>query len=93
MINISLDDETEKYLVEILAQEKSTSSELMKRLIHEHWQKLQSRKTVLERLEEVGSIPRHLPDSPGNLSDRDVRRQYIAEYLQKRQRHSQKQEV
>lgn len=70
MLNVNLDDETEKYLVEILAQEKTTSSELIKRLLREHLQKLQPRKTVLERLEEVGSFPRHLPKSPGNLSDR-----------------------
>lgn len=67
MLNINLDDETEKYLVEILAQEKTTSRELIK------W--------------------RELPNSPGNLSDRDVRRQYIAEYLQKRHKHPQKQEA
>lgn len=93
MLNINLDDETEKYLVEILTQEKTTSSELIKRLLCEHLQKLQPRKTVLERLEAVGSFPSELPNSPGNLSDRDVRRQYIAEYLQKRHKHPQKQEA
>ncbi len=40
MLNVNLDDETEKYLVEILAQEKTTSSELIKRLLREHWQSL-----------------------------------------------------
>jgi hypothetical protein len=93
MLNVNLDDETEKYLVEILAQEKTTSSELIKRLLSEHLQTLQSQKTVLERLEEVDSVPRHLPNSPGNLSDRDVRQQYIAEYLQKRNKNLQKQEA
>ncbi|MBW4632199.1 MAG: hypothetical protein KME30_09935 [Iphinoe sp. HA4291-MV1] len=91
MINISLDDETEKYLVEILAQEKTTSSELMKRLIHEHWQKLQPRKTVLERM---GGEPQHLLDGPSNLSDRDARYKYLAEYFQKRyKQRQQKQEA
>ncbi|NMG05454.1 hypothetical protein [Brasilonema sp. UFV-L1] len=91
MINISLDDETEKYLVEILAQEKSTSSELMKRLIHEHWQKLQPRKTVLERM---GGEPQHLLNGPSNLSDRDERYKYLAEYFQKRyEQRQQKQEA
>ncbi len=91
MLNVNLDEETEKYLVEILAQEKTTSSALLKRLLREHWQTLQPRKTILERLEEVGSSPRHLLNSPGNLSDRDVRRKYIAEYLQKRHERRQQQ--
>lgn len=92
MLNVSLDEDTEKYLIEILALEKTTSSELIKRLLHEHWQTLQPHKTILERLEEVGSSPRHLPDSPGNLSDRDVRRKYIAEYVQKRHESRQQQQ-
>lgn len=93
MLNVSLDEDTEKYLVEILAQEKTTSSELLKRLLREHWQTLQQEKSILERLEEVGSFPRDLPDSPSNLSDRDVRRKYIAEYLQKRHERRQQQEL
>jgi hypothetical protein len=93
MLNVNLDDEAEKYLVEILAQEKTTSNELIKRLLHEHWQSLQPQKSVLQRLEEVGSLPGILPNSPGNLSDRDVRRKYIAEHLQQRHQRSQKQEV
>jgi len=83
MINVSLDDETEKYLTDIIAQENTSSSELIKRLIQEHWEIIQPPKTILERLEEVGSYPGYLPNSPGNLSDRDVRRQYISEYVQK----------
>ncbi len=84
MLSLSLDDETEKYLADIIVQEKISSSELIKRLIQEHWETLQPRQTILERLEEIGSYPRHLPDSPGNLSDRDVRRKYITEYVRKR---------
>ena len=49
MIAVTLNDEAEKYLVEILAQEKATSSELLQRLLHQHWQDLQPRKTFLER--------------------------------------------
>ncbi len=87
MLNVNLDDETEKYLVEILAQDKTTSSELIKRLLREHWQSLQPRKTILERL---GGPPKHLlPNSPGNLSDRDARSKYLAEYFQKRYEQSQ----
>lgn len=93
MLNVSLDEDTERYLIEILAQEKTTSRELLKRLLREHWQTLQPRQTILERLEEVGSYPRSLPDSPGNLSDRDVRRKYITQYLQKRHERHQQQDL
>ncbi len=82
MLNISLDDEAEKYLVDILAREKITSTELIKRLLWEHWSSLQSRKTVLERM---GGYPEHLLESPSNLSDRDVRRKTIAEDINKSQ--------
>lgn len=91
MLNVNLDDEAEKYLVEILAQEKIISSELIKRLLHEHWQSLQPRKTVLERM---GGYPEHLLEGPSDLSDRDARYKYLAEYFQKRYEQSQqKQEV
>ncbi|NEU76535.1 hypothetical protein PI95_029485 [Hassallia byssoidea VB512170] len=91
MLNVNLDDEAEKYLVEILAQEKITSNELIKRLLHEHWQSLQPRKTVLERM---GGYPEHLLQGPSDLSDRDARYKYLAEYFQKRYEQSQqKQEV
>lgn len=91
MLNVNLDDKAEKYLVEILAQEKTTSNELIKRLLHEHWQSLQPRKTVLERM---GGYPEHLLQGPSDLSDRDARYKYLAEYFQKRYEQSQqKQEV
>lgn len=91
MLNVNLDDETEKYLVEILAQEKTTSSELIKRLLREHLQKLQPRKTVLERM---GGYPQHLLNGPSDLSDRDARYKYLAEYFQKRyEQRQQKQEA
>ncbi|MGI8500730.1 MAG: hypothetical protein ACR2LR_06270 [Hassallia sp.] len=91
MLNVNLDDEAEKYLVEILAQEKTTSNELIKRLLHEHWQSLQPRKTVLDRM---GGYPEHLLEGPSDLSDRDARYKYLAEYFQKRYEQSQqKQEV
>ena len=87
MITITLNDEAEKHLVEILAQEKTTSSELLQRLLHQHWQDLQPRRTFLERR---GGHPQHLLNGPGNLSDRDVRKQIIAEHI--KQRHERRQE-
>lgn len=89
MISITLNDEAEKHLVEILAQEKTTSSELLQRLLHQHWQDLQPRKTVLERM---GDRPQHFLSGPGNLSDRDVRKKLIAEHVQKRHEREQSQE-
>ncbi len=89
MLNVALTDEAEKYLVEILAQEKTTSQELLQRLLHQHWQDLQPRKTVLERM---GDRPRHFLSGPENLSDRDVRKKLIAEHVQKRHEREQNQE-
>ncbi|MDJ0674042.1 MAG: hypothetical protein QNJ36_01350 [Calothrix sp. MO_167.B42] len=80
MLSISLDDEAEKYLVEILAREGTTSNELIKRLLWEHWSSLQSRKTVLERM---GGYPENLLEGPSNLSDRDFRRKTIAQDINK----------
>ena len=86
MIAVTLNDEAEKYLVEILAQEKATSSELLQRLLHQHWQDLQPRKTFLERR---GGYPQHLLNGSGNLSDRDVRKKIIAEHIEQRHKHRQ----
>lgn len=74
MLNIYLDDESERYLVEILQQEKTTVSELIKGLLRERLNTQHPQKTVLERM---GGVPEHLL-SEGNLSDRDSRRKIIS---------------
>ncbi|MFO7033031.1 hypothetical protein B9T07_25005 [Limnospira fusiformis CCALA 023] len=56
-MNIELDPETEARLVEILAREKTTRDELIKRLVQECWLSLQPRPTIVERL---GGHPEHL---------------------------------
>ncbi|MFP4009618.1 MAG: hypothetical protein ACLFV6_16695 [Spirulinaceae cyanobacterium] len=85
MLNIKLDRETEARLVEILAREKTTSDELIKRLVKERWLSLQPRQTIVERR---GGHPEHLlENAPPNLSERDTRKKAIADYLQKK--HSQ----
>lgn len=89
MLNVNLDEETQKYLLEILAQEKTTSSELLKRLLRKHWQTLQPRKTILERM---GDRPRHFLSGSGDLSDRDARQKYIAKYVHKRHERRQQQQ-
>lgn len=90
MLNISLNPEAEKYLAEILAKEKTNSSELIERLLREHWQTLQPRKTFLERR---GGHPKYLLNGPSDLSDRDTRKKIIAEYVQKRHERRQHQDL
>ncbi|MEC4812745.1 MAG: hypothetical protein SAK29_05655 [Scytonema sp. PMC 1069.18] len=65
MLSVILDTESEQYLVEILAQEKTTSSELIKLLLRDRWRSLQTQQTVLERM---GGYPEQLLNSPENLS-------------------------
>ncbi len=82
MLSIELDKETEAYLVEILGREKTTSDELIKRLVKERWLSWQPRQTIVERL---GGHPEHLlEDAPPDLSERANRKKAIANYLQKK---------
>ncbi|MBP0019797.1 MAG: hypothetical protein J7647_19870 [Cyanobacteria bacterium SBLK] len=83
MLTLNLDDEAEKYLIEILSREKTTSQDLVKKLLRNHWKNLEPSQTILERM---GGYPEHLLEGTGNLSDRDTRKQKISEYLQQRQK-------
>ncbi|MFK0734323.1 MAG: hypothetical protein HEQ35_08530 [Gloeotrichia echinulata IR180] len=74
MLNVSLDEEAEKYLVEILSQERTSSNDLIKKLLRNHLQSFAAKKSVLERM---GGVPQHLL-CVGNLSERDTRREIIA---------------
>lgn len=87
MLSLNLDYESEKYLIDILVQEKTNSDELVKRLLREYWLQLNPPQTVLERL---GGIPENLLEGPEDLSDRDVRKQIIAEKI--KQSYEQKQQ-
>jgi hypothetical protein len=89
MITLELDEETKKYLNGILTSEDITIEELFKSLLRDRYQATQPTKSILQRLEDIGSLPGELPNSPSNLSDRDVRNQVISEYLQKRYDRSQ----
>lgn len=51
MLSLVLDAESEQYLVEILAQEKTTSGNLIKLLLRDRWRSLQTQTL----------IPQHLP--------------------------------
>jgi hypothetical protein len=82
MLSIEWDKETEAYLVEILGTEKTTTDELIKRLVKDRWLSLQPRQTIVERR---GGHPEHLlEDAPPDLSDRANRKNAIAAYLEKR---------
>ncbi|QLE59913.1 hypothetical protein [Nostoc sp. TCL26-01] len=88
MLSINLDQETESYLTEIIAQENTTSEELLKKLIYQHWQTLKPRQTLVQRR---GGHPQHLlQDAPADLSLRENRKKIVAEYIQNRhQKHNQ----
>lgn len=82
MLNVYLDDESEKYLQEIIAAEQTSSDEIIKRLLKEYWSSHQQpQQTVLERL---GGYPTHVVTDEENLSDRDVRQAKITEKLKER---------
>ncbi len=81
MLSVNLDAEAEQYLVAILSAEKTNSSELIKRLLRTQWLALNPGQTFLERR---GAAPQNLLNGPADLSDRAVRKQAIADYLQQR---------
>lgn len=81
MITINIDEEAEKYLIEILAQEQTNIQELVKKLLRNHLINLK-KPTVLERM---GGYPEDLLDGREDLSDRDTRKKIIAERMQQKQ--------
>lgn len=86
MLSINLDQETESYLAEIIAQENSTSEELLKRLIHQYWQTLKPRQTIAQR--RGGHPTNLLQDAAPNMSLRENRKQAILEHIQNRHQKS-----
>lgn len=82
MLSIHLDEESEKYLLDILSEENTDSSLLVKRLLKAYWlTKKQPPQTVLERL---GGYPQNFLEEDKDLSDRDTRKVVILEKLQHR---------
>jgi hypothetical protein len=81
MLSINLDRETESYLAEIIDRENTTSEELLKKLIYQHWQTLKPRQTLAERR---GGHPQYLlQDASPDLSSRENRKNIVAKYIQK----------
>lgn len=76
----NLDRETETYLAEIITQENTTSEELLKKLIYQHWQTIKPRQTLAQRR---GKHPENLlQNADPELSLRKNRKQAIAEHIQ-----------
>jgi hypothetical protein len=78
MLTINLDDEAEKYLIEILSQEKINSQELVKKLLRNHLTDLKQPTSILERM---GGYPEHLLEETADFSDRDMRKNIISKKL------------
>ncbi len=81
MLSINLDQESEKYLIDIVSKENTNTEELIKKLLRNYWSQLNQTDTVLERL---GGIPENLLNDGENLSDRDIREEIIAEKLKQK---------
>lgn len=81
MLSINLDQESEKYLIDIVSKENTNTEELIKKLLRNYWSQLNQTETVLERL---GGIPENLLNDQENLSDRDIRKEIIAEKLKQK---------
>ena len=82
MLSINLEQETESYLAEIIAQENSTSEELLKKLIHQHWKTLKPRQTIAQR--RGGHPTNLLQDAAPNTSLYENCKQAILEHIQNR---------
>ncbi len=66
---------TYSYLAEIIAQENSTSEELLKKLIYQHWQTLKPRQTLAQR---KGGHPKNLlQDADPDASLRENSKQIV----------------
>jgi hypothetical protein len=65
MLKVELDSGTEAYLADILTKEKTTSDELVKRLIYQHWLSLQPRNPLTEK---PGEPPNHLSQQENQQS-------------------------
>lgn len=87
MLSINLDRETESYLAEIISQENTSSEEILKKLIYQHWQTLKPRQTLAQRR---GNPPKHLlQNAPSDTSLRENRKKIVLEYIQNRhQKHN-----
>jgi lysozyme family protein len=80
MLNVRLNEEDEKKLLQVLAAIKADNkSELIKRLINDQWLALQAGRTFVERR---GGHPEYLITNKTNLSIRENRKKKFAQYLE-----------
>lgn len=47
MLSINLDQESEKYLIDIVSKENTNTEELIKKLLRNYWSQLNQTETVL----------------------------------------------
>jgi len=83
MLTVRLDKETDEHLNDILLRERITRSELVKRLINEHWRKVQPGQSVLDRR---GGMPIFQISAAADLSDRERRKLAVAARMHTRHR-------
>ena len=70
------------YLAEIIAEENTSSEEILKKLIYQHWQTLKPHQTLAQRR---GTPPKHLlQNAPSDTSLRENRKKIFSEYIQNR---------
>ncbi len=94
MLTKELDQETEKFLAEILAREKTTTDELIKDLIRDRWMALnQSDESAQEPDASPGAVPtvaetqesaEALSHPPAGAAKQKNNKQAIAEFLKKK---------
>lgn len=75
-LTVKLDERDENRLAALLVANRCDKSELVRKLINEEFERLQTEKTLLERR---GGHPQHLLHGPANLSERPTRKTIIAD--------------
>ncbi|MDY6783876.1 MAG: hypothetical protein SW833_15255 [Cyanobacteriota bacterium] len=82
MLAINLDDEAEKYLIEILARERMTSQQLVKKLLRDYLENpALSNQRILERRR---SHSEHLLESEEYLADLERRKRIILNQMREK---------
>ncbi|TYQ28478.1 hypothetical protein [Pseudanabaena sp. UWO310] len=87
MRTIQLDEETSRDLDELSSQQQITPEELIKQLVRDRLQQPSKPKTVMQKLQEAErrrGEPRHFLQGRSDLSDRDVRKEIIAQKMQEK---------
>lgn len=76
MLTQALDRETERYLSDILTQQNTTSDELIRQLIRDHWLSLQQSRELVQ--------PKSGAETPTDIPRPKNQKQLIAEFVKKK---------